>query len=383
MAGTTWDIPSGATVKVSIIDSTMRLSNMPTTMLFDNAVEDFDHLDRIPTWCLLVESASGRKAVFDLGAPTDFDTYAPVYNKLMNEAGLRSGFKVEKDVAQVLQDHGVAPADVSSIIWRSEGLPVSVHSSHQHLDHIGNPNTFPKSTEIVVGQGFTKAYCPGYPTNPDSPVCETYFADRTLREINFEPGPAANPKIGGFRAHDFFGDGSFYLLDTPGHTTGHLSALARTTHGDIEDTFILMGGDVCHHGGELRPSPYQSLPDPLTASHYPVPAGLNITGCPGAALFGALQTSRGRRARDEPFVDPSKQLQEDYAASGRSIREAQVPDAMDNVFFVFAHDATLLGVVDVFPKGANEWRDKGWADTARWTFLKDFAPAAAKFGEEK
>ena len=51
-----------------------------------------------------------------------------------------------------------------------------IHSSHQHLDHIGDPNTFPKTTEIVVGQGFTKAYCPGYPANPDSPVCEAYFA---------------------------------------------------------------------------------------------------------------------------------------------------------------------------------------------------------------
>ncbi|KAK8041762.1 hypothetical protein PG993_006285 [Apiospora rasikravindrae] len=372
MPAAKWNIPPGATAKVSIIDSTMRLSNMPSAMMFRNPVAGFDTIDTCFTWCFLVESASGRKVVYDLGAPADMDTYAPVYNKMLDESGLRSTFKVDKDVAQVLEENGVEPKEVGSIIW-----------SHHHLDHIGNPNTFPKSTEIVVGQGFTEAYCPGYPANPDSPVTEAYFVDRTLREINFEPGPAANLKIGGFRAHDFFGDGSFYLLDTPGHTHGHLSALARTTHGDAasgeDDTFILMGGDVCHHGGELRPSPHQPLPDPLTASHYPVPAALGGT-CPGAALFRKLNTSRGRRAADEPFVDPGD-FSEDIEVAMESIREAQVPDAMENVFFVFAHDATLQGVIEVFPEGANEWKRKGGGEKARWTFLKDFAPAAARLAE--
>lgn len=140
-----------------------------------------------------------------------------------------------------------------------------------------------------------------------------------------------------------------------------------------------MGGDLCHHGGELRPSPHRPLPDPLTRDHYPVPASL-LPLCPGAALFGRLNASRGRRARDEALVDPAD-TNEDLAATVRTIREAQVPDAMDNVFFVFAHDATLLGVVDAFPAPANDWRAKGWADRARWAFLQDFAPAAAKLAE--
>lgn len=141
----------------------------------------------------------------------------------------------------------------------------------------------------------------------------------------------------------------------------------------------MMGGDLCHHGGELRPSPHMPLPDPLTQDHYPVPAFL-LPLCPGAALFGKLNTSRGRRATDEHFVDPAD-FNEDLAAAVQTIREAQIPDAMDNVFFVFAHDATLQGVIDVFPESANDWKSKGWAEKSRWTFLKDFAPAAAKFAE--
>lgn len=119
MSEVKWKIPSGATAKVSIIDSTMRLSGLPTSMLFKNPVEGFEVFDTSPTWCLLVESpTSGRKAVFDLGAPTDFDSYAPVYNKQLDESGLRNEFRVEKDVSQILQENGVAPGEVGSIIWR-------------------------------------------------------------------------------------------------------------------------------------------------------------------------------------------------------------------------------------------------------------------------
>ena len=63
---------------------------------------------------------------------------------------------------------------------------------------------------------------------------ETDFAGRQIREIDFsnEKTPF---KIGRFHAHDYFGDGSFYLLDTPGHSIGHICGLARTTAGGPDD----------------------------------------------------------------------------------------------------------------------------------------------------
>ncbi len=40
-----------------------------------------------------------------------------------------------------------------------------------------------------------------------------------------------------------------------------------------------------------------------------------------------------------------------------------------------AHDESLLNVVDFFPKYANDFKSKGWAEKGRWLFLKDFAKA--------
>lgn len=46
-------------------------------------------------------------------------------------------------------------------------------------------------------------------------------------------------------------------------------------------------------------------------------------------------------------------------------------DANENVFTVIAHDLSLIGVVDLFPKTANAWKEKGWAEKGRWEFLKE------------
>lgn len=201
-------------------------------------------------------------------------------------------------------------------------------------------------------------------------MADIQLRGRTLREINFSQG-SPPLQVGAFRAHDFFGDGSFYLLDTPGHDIGHLAGLARTTTNP--DTFIFMGGDICHHGGEIRPSPYLHIP---TNVNYPVPdliRGL-ATPCPGAVEFRELNVKRGRK-ENEPFYDPV--LVVDMAEAVQTIRHSQLADAQTNVFFVFAHDMTISSTVDFFPLSANDWKEKGWRETTLWNFLADLASGAA------
>ena len=51
-------------------------------------------------------------------------------------------------------------------------------------------------------------------------------------------------------------------------------------------------------------------------------------------------------------------------------------DAMDNVLTLVAHDATLLGVVGLFPDTmANAWKERGWREKVLWSFLGDFGLA--------
>lgn len=41
-------------------------------------------------------------------------------------------------------------------------------SSHWHLDHVGDPSTFPDTREIVVGPGAKEIILPTYPEKEDS-----------------------------------------------------------------------------------------------------------------------------------------------------------------------------------------------------------------------
>lgn len=212
-----------------------------------------------------------------------------------------------------------------------------------------------------MGPGFKDVVGPGYPARPDAPVTEEDVGGRPVREVSFPPDGI---EAGGFPAVDFFGDGSFYLLDTPGHCVGHIAGLARTSRGDgdgdgaASDTFVMMGGDLCHHGGEIRPSPWLPLPE-------------RVEGASGAA-FRDLNVQRGR-VPDGPLVDPAMNV--DEALARQTIARTQVADADPNVWFVFAHDTAIFEGVDLFPERANAWKEKGWKDMTRWRFLRDFLPA--------
>lgn len=83
------------------------------------------------------------------------------------------------------------------------------------MDHTGNPAGFPASTTLIVGPGFKETMLPGYPTDPSSHILEADYAGRDLRQLDFGE-ESHNLTIGGFRAIDFFDDGSFYLLESPG-----------------------------------------------------------------------------------------------------------------------------------------------------------------------
>ena len=189
---------------------------------------------------------------------------------------------------------------------------------------------------------------------------------RNLREISFD-GPAVIT-IGQFKAYDYFGDHSFYLLDSPGHAIGHICGLARTTVSP--PTFVLLGGDVCHHAGIFRPSSYLSVPQSITPHPFHDDSQSQIPFCPGSE-FEELQRSRGKSTQ-EPVYKPT--FGHDIPLAIHTIGKLQELDADENIFVIIAHDSSVRDVVDTFPASLNSWKENGWGNASKWGFFRDLKP---------
>ncbi|KAH7177108.1 hypothetical protein EDB81DRAFT_836910 [Dactylonectria macrodidyma] len=159
-------------------------------------------------------------------------------------------------------------------------------------------------------------------------------------------------------------DGSFYLLDGPGHTVGHLCAIARTTASP--QSFILMGADACHHSAEMRPSKWLTMPSEINP--HPLQPD-SLTPCPGSVFEYLLRNGDssmllyGQKRPGLIFSDPD--------VAEETIEKLQEFDASGNIFVVIAHDNHLKDIVDFFPKSANDFLAKGWDIKTRWKFLSD------------
>src|ERR1700761_2149899 len=137
---------------------------------------------------------------------------------------------VAQDPIDILSEGPASASNVSAVVF-----------SHLHFDHIGDCTKFPHAG-LIAGPGSKAANGVGWPRDPKSPFASAVVNHPKYRDLSFE-NDVWTP-LGPFpRAHDFFGDGSFWLIETPGHMPGHLGALALTG----SDEWVFMGGDCCHH----------------------------------------------------------------------------------------------------------------------------------------
>lgn len=353
-------LPPGVTAKVQIIDTTSRI-RAPVAAFMIPTIKGHSHLEA-PAYSFLVEQpSSSRKILFDLGLRKDWQNLPPsIVNKLTPPDWV---CEVQHNVAEILQSNGVdvAAGEIEAVVW-----------SHWHFDHTGDVSTFPSSTKLVTGAG-VRALFPTYPTNEESPLLESDFAGREHEEIDFDKEPTVN--IGKFKGYDYFKDGSFYLLDAPGHAIGHICGLARVTstqEGDAEDTFVFMGADTAHHAGAIRPNMYLPLPNNIEPS--PLPTRY-ASVCPGHILEAVHPNKKG----NEPYYQLNTDMPHDRDRAIHSLEAMQGFDAVDNVFVIIAHDDTLVDPqfgIDWFPRGdLKDWKTKDYANKVRWAFLKDFENA--------
>lgn len=145
-----------------------------------------------------------------------------------------------------------------------------------------------------------------------------------------------------------------------------MGALARTTTNP--DTFIFMAGDLIHHGGQLRPSPYLQIPTRLSNPSNDI----QMTDL--GSLFEKLLLSR-TGSMEKPFFLSTDMQVVDEVGLMSTRRKAQQVDARDDIWLICAHDPTISEVVEFFPASANGWKAKGWRDKTFWSFLGDFRGA--------
>jgi glyoxylase-like metal-dependent hydrolase (beta-lactamase superfamily II) len=343
------ELPPGKVIcQVLAVNTTANLA-VPSDTLVQPPIPGHE-LMNFPTIAFLITHPSGDQVMFDLGTRKDFwnlpgPTAAVIDAKI-------PGIKIEKNVIDILVEGGVDPARLRAAII-----------SHWHFDHIGDPRTFPETMEFVVGPGFSRDFLPGYPTMEGSPFFEDTFKDRKVNELSF-----SHLVVAGYRAVDYFGDGSLYVLDTPGHAVGHISALVRTT----VDTFVFLGGDICHFGGSFRPTQYAPMPAEIKPSTI-IPHHRQVAPF-ACSLFTACHPDE-RNARTSPFYTPrcgEGSWYIDPPTAVKSIESLTVVDANEKVLVLIAHDPGLLHTLPFFPRGdINGWYNAGWKKGLRWAFLDE------------
>jgi glyoxylase-like metal-dependent hydrolase (beta-lactamase superfamily II) len=107
----------------------------------------------------------------------------------------------------------------------------AIYFTHLHADHAAALPTFDESLPLYTGAAELDDL--GHRLNHG-------LVDdaRVLRELDFSDAVTLEP-LG--RAIDLYGDGSFWAISTPGHTTGHVSYLVNGAGGPV-----LLTGDACH-----------------------------------------------------------------------------------------------------------------------------------------
>ncbi|KAJ6620265.1 hypothetical protein B0H10DRAFT_2022028 [Mycena sp. CBHHK59/15] len=343
---------SNSTVDIKAFNVANFTANLPGVLL--QPVLPGHESITFPLHAFLVEhKTSGTRFMFDLGMRNDPLNLAPSISSVF-QSGV---YVVEpfKDITQLLTEGGIPLDTIKTVIW-----------SHSHFDHIGDMSKFPNTTDLVIGPGTNRSL---YPQFPDAALQVSDFAGHTVTELNFD---YANLTFSGLPALDYFGDGSFYLLNTPGHLAGHITALARVA----PSSFIVLGADTCHHPGQLRPRP-------LFQQTYPCPAQLlTATQASVSTDFFWSPASRAgafdMRSRAQPLLsvpDKPNSADSDPVAARVSLDKVAGFDAHEDFFVVLAHDASVVEVLPYFPASLSAWRGGDMKDRVVWGFLDERNPA--------
>lgn len=116
MASTSLNIPSSEQcVDVKIIDTSAHLI-IPLNMFAVPKVGDAEQLEAGAYAFLIENPRTHQRVIFDLGMRKDFHNLAPALHPFLQLPD--ATIEVEKNVVEIIQEHGIDPSSIQSIIWR-------------------------------------------------------------------------------------------------------------------------------------------------------------------------------------------------------------------------------------------------------------------------
>lgn len=117
------DIPPGeVVVKVSLINP-VNFGPAILNRFMAPPVPGLETFKTSPSLTFLVEHPSGRKLVWDLGIRKDYQNYSKSIADYLPTT--KYNIEVEKNVVDILEENGVAAAQVEAVIWRYMGCSSS------------------------------------------------------------------------------------------------------------------------------------------------------------------------------------------------------------------------------------------------------------------
>ncbi|KAF9046664.1 Metallo-hydrolase/oxidoreductase [Panaeolus papilionaceus] len=217
--------PSQTFCTVSALEA--GLIDLSDDMFINNAQPG--KVTRAPSLSFLIDhSPTNSKLIFDLGIRKDIHNYPPIIQKWIQTT---YPVVVDQDALQSLSKGGLSPTDINYVIL-----------SHLHWDHTGDTAPF-TNARFLVGGACKPLVTPGYPIDPNGRFASDLLPPNRTEFL--DTSSDAWKPIGPFpRALDLFSDGSFYIIDSPGHLAGHVNALIRTS---ADGGWVYLAGDSAHH----------------------------------------------------------------------------------------------------------------------------------------
>lgn len=174
-----------------------------------------------PAGAFLYDNARGQRVLFDTGYATGewkAGWRGAAYRKL-----LPPSVHADDDIAAQLHADGVDPASVTHVVL-----------SHLHPDHVGGLRRFPDAVLVVTDGTVRTAARAGLRSGVIPGLFASAFEGARRHVLTASSFHRTAVKNHTLDTADLLGDGSYRIVDLPGHTDGHVGAL-------IEGRVLLAG----------------------------------------------------------------------------------------------------------------------------------------------